>query len=83
MWTYDARLGLAMILYESLTGKFLGYFNAECIGRYITPQRAARAISRLFTAVPAHAHSEIPTNINLWQAHHQPEFEAGKVGATG
>jgi hypothetical protein len=81
MWTFDTHLGLAEILYEPLTGKFLGHFNAECIGRFLTPQRAARAISRLFAAEPAHSNPTIPTDLAFWQTHHKPEFEVAHLGS--
>lgn len=69
MWTYDTHLGLAEILYEPLTGKFLGHFNAECLGRYLTPQRAARAISSMFSAKSLQSNPIIPTDLTFWQTH--------------
>lgn len=69
MWTYDTHLGLVEILYEPLTGKFLGHINAECVGRFLTPQRAAKAISRIFSADSMPSNPTIPTDLAFWRTH--------------
>lgn len=68
MWTYDTRLGLAKILYDSLTGKFIAYFGGEYIGSFITPQRAVLAISRRQNF---NFDLAIPDDLGLWHAHPQ------------
>lgn len=68
MWTYDTKMGLAKILYDSQTGKFIGYFAGEYIGSFITPQRAVLAISRRQNF---NFDLDIPDDLDLWHSHHQ------------
>ncbi len=76
MWTYATCTGVVKIQYDSLTGKFVAYFNNLYLGRYSTPERAARALhgiaeSSLFeddgvTSV------DVPLDLKKWQpsTHH-------------
>lgn len=64
MWSYNIPAGSAKIHYDSLTGYFLAYRDAEYFGSFLTPQLAADALRHS----PEESVYTIPADLGQWKS---------------